>query len=271
MDFAKDQNSIIKRLRPKAINHGLLETELIAIRPDFLSEITPERRLAIETSLQAQGSNLVTIIVRQSEAYKDEEYEVVYGEEWCFCAKELGISRLWVWMFDLTDEQAAALREEMQVLLGFSEGDKPAVVDDKSALVVPPAIVETPTEIEPALVVSPAIVEVRAEIEPVVLEPASLKQLMEGLEKSLSEKLESAVERKFSSFKDELLTALFEQREKPVVEEKVVVKSSKIRDINYENMTVSELKAEAKKLKIKGYSTMKKPDLIKLLSKKATG
>ncbi|MCT7950099.1 Rho termination factor N-terminal domain-containing protein [Ancylothrix sp. C2] len=261
MDFAEGQNALIKRLLPKAINHGQLDTDLIAIRPGFLPEITPERRLAIEKSLQAQGGNLATIIVRRSEAYKDEEYEVVYGEDWCFVAKELGISRLWVWVFDLTDEQAAALREEMQVLLGFSGVDKPAVVDDKPALVVAPAIVED----------KPAIVEAPAEVQPVGLESASLKQLIERLENSLSEKLESAVERKFSSFKDELLTALFEEKEKPVIEPKPPIKPAEIKDTGYENMTLTKLKAEAKKLKLKGYSGMNKLQLIELLQQKAAG
>jgi hypothetical protein len=32
----------------------------------------------------------------------------------CLAAKELGIEKLWVWVFDLTDEQADTARVEME-------------------------------------------------------------------------------------------------------------------------------------------------------------
>lgn len=120
MDFTKRQQQIIDRLRPKPVHHGQLETILIAVPTLKPEEIAPERRRVLEDSLTQEGSNLVPLIVRRTDAYADEEYEVIYGADWCLVARELDIQRLWVWVFDLDDEQAAVTRLEMELLLGTS-------------------------------------------------------------------------------------------------------------------------------------------------------
>ncbi|MBW4539610.1 MAG: hypothetical protein KME43_10775 [Myxacorys chilensis ATA2-1-KO14] len=120
MDFARRQQQIIDRLRPKPVHHGQLETILIAVPNLSPEDIAPERSQVLRDSLVQEGSNLVPLIVRRTEAYADEEYEVIYGADWCLVARELDIQRLWVWVFDLNDEQAAVTRLEMELLLGNS-------------------------------------------------------------------------------------------------------------------------------------------------------
>lgn len=119
MDRLDRQNRIIEYLKIKPTHHGQLETCLLAI-PDGISlELPPERLEEIRTSLTEQGTNLIPLMVRRSDAYGDDfEYEVIYGEEWCAVARELDIDRLWVWMFDLDDEQARVARAEMARLAG---------------------------------------------------------------------------------------------------------------------------------------------------------
>ncbi|MDF2387786.1 helix-hairpin-helix domain-containing protein [Nostoc ellipsosporum NOK] len=121
MDAAERRDRIVEYLRIKPISHGQIYTFQIAIPQSEIVEIPLERHEQIKNSLTQQGSNLIPLIVRRTEAYsEEEEYEVVYGADWCLIAKKLGIEKLWVWVFDMTDEQAAAAKEEMQQLLGFS-------------------------------------------------------------------------------------------------------------------------------------------------------
>lgn len=120
MSLSERQQKIIERLRPKSIHHGQLDAFLIAV-PLSESTVSPERLEFLKNSLKAQGSNLVPLIVRRSEAYEDEEYEVVYGADWVVAAKAIDVEKLWVWVFDLTDEQAVAIRTEMQELIGSFE------------------------------------------------------------------------------------------------------------------------------------------------------
>ncbi|NDJ18111.1 hypothetical protein [Myxacorys almedinensis] len=125
MDFSKRQKQILDRLRPKPLHHGQLETELIAVPNLELKDISPERQQILRDSFVQEGSNLIPLIVRRTEAYADEEYEVIYGADWCLVAKELDIERLWVWVFDLDDEQAAVTQSEMELLLGGLETPSP--------------------------------------------------------------------------------------------------------------------------------------------------
>lgn len=125
MDFSKRQKQILDRLRPKPLHHGQLETELIAVPDLKLEDIAPERWQILRDSFIQEGSNLIPLIVRRTEAYNDEEYEVIYGADWCLVAKELDIERLWVWVFDLDDEQAAVTQTEMELLFGGLETPAP--------------------------------------------------------------------------------------------------------------------------------------------------
>ncbi|MDZ8065498.1 MAG: helix-hairpin-helix domain-containing protein [Nostoc sp. DedQUE08] len=121
MNNSERQNRIVEYLRIKPISHGQIYTFQIAIPESEVLEITLEKREQLERSLTQQGSNLIPLIVRRTEAYsEEEEYEVVFGADWCLVAKELDIEKLWVWVFDMNDQQAAVAKEEMQQLLGFS-------------------------------------------------------------------------------------------------------------------------------------------------------
>ncbi len=103
------------------ISHGQIYTFQIAIPNAETIEISPERQELLEQTLTEHQSNLVSLVVRRTEAYDQEkEYEIVYGADWCIVAQALDIERLWVWVFDLTDEQAVAMKTEMEQLLGGS-------------------------------------------------------------------------------------------------------------------------------------------------------
>ncbi|NEO54338.1 MAG: hypothetical protein F6K54_15350 [Okeania sp. SIO3B5] len=121
MDQSERQKRIVQYLEIKPINHGQVHSFQIAIPESERLEISPERREILERSLKEQDSNLIPLIVRRTEAYDEEkEYEVVHGVDWCIVANEIGIEKLWVWVFDLTDEQAELAKYEMEKLLALS-------------------------------------------------------------------------------------------------------------------------------------------------------
>ena len=117
MERSQDQNRIVEYLRIKPISHSQIYTSQIAVPEDQRGEILRERREALRRSLIEQGSNLIPLIVRRTEAYSnEEEYEVVCGSDWCIVAKELGIEQMWAWIFEMTDEEVAAAQAEMELL-----------------------------------------------------------------------------------------------------------------------------------------------------------
>ena len=117
MERSQDQNRIVEYLRIKPISHSQIYTSQIAIPETQGEEIPRDRREALRRSLIEQGSNLIPLIVRQTEAYSnEEEYEVVCGADWCMVAKELGIEQMWAWIFEMTDEEVAAAQAEMELL-----------------------------------------------------------------------------------------------------------------------------------------------------------
>ncbi|AVH66884.1 hypothetical protein [Nostoc sp. 'Peltigera membranacea cyanobiont' N6] len=121
MDSSERRARIRANLGIEPISHGQVYTFQIAISALEQQNISLERRQLIEETLTQHKSNLIPLIVRRTEAYsEEEEYEVVYGADWCLVAKELDIEKLWVWVFDMNDEQAAAAKDEMQQLLGYS-------------------------------------------------------------------------------------------------------------------------------------------------------
>lgn len=132
MNESERRDRIIKYLEIKPISHGQIYTFQIAIPESEVGEIPPQRREDLRRSLTEQGSNLIPLIVRRTEAYSElEEYEVVYGADWCIVAKELDIEKLWVWVFDMTDEQAGAAKIQMEQLVG-STVLTPAVISSIS-------------------------------------------------------------------------------------------------------------------------------------------
>jgi len=123
------QETIINYLRVKPSNHGEVETVLLAIpeREKVKSEISQEERKLIEETFKEQGTNLIPIIVRRIEPDEEEhEYEVVYGQKWCIIAEELGIDRLWTWVFDLKDNEIPLIQEKMAALAGNQTSLEPA-------------------------------------------------------------------------------------------------------------------------------------------------
>lgn len=117
MDRSQDQNRIVEYLRIKPISHSQIYTSQIAIPDAVRDEIPRDRREALRRSLIEQGSNLIPLIVRRTEAYSnEEEYEVVCGAHWCIVAKELGIEQMWAWVFEMTDREVAAAQAEMALL-----------------------------------------------------------------------------------------------------------------------------------------------------------
>lgn len=129
MNESERRDRIVEYLRIKPINHGQVYTFQIAIPGSEVGHINEPRREELRRSLTEQGSNLIPLIVRRTKAYSElEEYEVVYGVDWCIVAKELDIEKLWVWVFDMTDEQAAAAKIQMEQLVGATgNGEKPSV------------------------------------------------------------------------------------------------------------------------------------------------
>lgn len=137
MGQSERRNRIIEYLRIKPISHGQVHTFQIAVPELLVEDISAERHEALKSSLVEHGSNLVPVLVRRTEDYgEEEEYEVVYGADWCLVAKELDIERLWVWVFDMTDEQAVAAKAEMEQLVGFSlSSQKPAQEQQRQKVV----------------------------------------------------------------------------------------------------------------------------------------
>lgn len=123
----------------KPINHGQVYTFQIAIPDARTPDLELERKQAIARSLLAHQSNLISLIIRRTTAYDDEdiEYEVVYGADWLQVAQELDIERVWAWVFDLTDEQVEATIAEMQALTQ-SDATPPALsVDSERPAIAP--------------------------------------------------------------------------------------------------------------------------------------
>ena len=128
MNAAERRDRIVEYLRIKPISHGQVYTFQIAVPESEVVEIPYGRHDYLRKSLTGKGTNLIPLIVRRTEAYsEEEEYEVVYGADWCLVAKELDIEKLWVWVFDMTDDQAATAKEEMQQLVGSSDSIPVAV------------------------------------------------------------------------------------------------------------------------------------------------
>jgi hypothetical protein len=117
MERSQDQNRTVEYLRIKPISHSQIYTSQIAVPEEQRGEIPRDRREALRRSLIEQGSNLIPLIVRHTEAYSnEEEYEVVCGADWCIVAKELGIEQMWAWIFEMSDEEVVAAQAEMALL-----------------------------------------------------------------------------------------------------------------------------------------------------------
>ncbi|MGD1849999.1 MAG: hypothetical protein ACFCBU_05135 [Cyanophyceae cyanobacterium] len=114
MDNNERKAKIVDYLRVKSITHGQVETCLLRLGTTPSLKMEPDRWAVLKQSLQEQGTNLIPLLVRRIEPDEDDrEYEVVFGADWFIVAEDLGIARLWVWVFDLNLDQAEVAYEEM--------------------------------------------------------------------------------------------------------------------------------------------------------------
>jgi hypothetical protein len=139
MNRADRQNRIIEYLKIKPSSSGEVATELLRPWPNLNRTLSPERYDALKQSLTQQGSNLIPLLIRRAKPDdQGREYEVIYGEDWWQVATDLEIDRLWVWVFDLDDAQAAIARAEMQRLANPT--DPPPTVPTLNPDTSPPAL-----------------------------------------------------------------------------------------------------------------------------------
>jgi competence ComEA-like helix-hairpin-helix protein len=127
MDLSERRARIRSYLGIEQINHGQIYSFQIAVPPEAeMSDISPERYQNLADSLTSHKTNLIPVIVRPTDKYtEEEEYEVVYGADWCLVAKEIGIEKLWIWSFSLTDEQVNDIKLEMEEILGSNSLPSP--------------------------------------------------------------------------------------------------------------------------------------------------
>ena len=253
MNQSERRNRIIEYLRIKPISHGQIYTFQLAVPESQIVEIPVERRENLRRSLTEQGSNLIPLIVRRTEDYsEEEEYEVVYGVDWCLVAKELDIEKLWVWVFDMTDEQAVAAKAEMEQLTVYS-----------NSIAVQPSSDEGKESIEILLQkFNKPLYQLETfnrKIEQVATFGNRIEKL-DNQQTNIQEKVES-------------ITHQVEQVTRCVTRIEDAVKKllgNSISDDNkykYDDMIMDELRALAKKRGIKGRSGMTKPKLIDALKK----
>lgn len=113
---------ISKNLNIKPISHGQVYTFQVILPDSRKRAISLERRQVIEKSLIAHQTNLVSLVIRRTDAYDDEdiEYELVYGADWLQISQELDLEKVWAWVFDMTDEQMVTAIAEMESLTELS-------------------------------------------------------------------------------------------------------------------------------------------------------
>ena len=123
MSEEERQKLISPHLRLKPTLHGLINVAQLKI-PSSLPSVSasPLQQDLITRSLEQYESNLIPLIIRPlKEVDPDVDYdlyEVVSGEEIYHAAKELKQKEVWAWVFDLTDEAALQLRQEMALMAG---------------------------------------------------------------------------------------------------------------------------------------------------------
>ncbi len=124
MQLSDHQKRIIDILTPKPTHHGQLEVRAL-IAPEGADQMVDSLRVAfIEESLKKHGSNLIPLVVR-SRNDEDDTYEVIHGVDWLIAARNIQLKRLWVWSFPLNDDQAQAIKEQMDQFFVISDPPKP--------------------------------------------------------------------------------------------------------------------------------------------------
>ncbi len=255
MDETQRRDRIVNYLRIKPVNHGQIYAFQIAIPPSENIDIPLERREYLKISLTQQGTNLIPLLVRRTQAYsEEEEYELVYGADWCLVAKELDIEKLWVWVFDMNDEEAAAAKEEMRQLLEIGDSEPSQVVADTN--------VKEPELIQPIVQqLNKLFQQVAALNTKIDLVSASVKQLQTTQNQ---QQLSDDVIRQIITIVKQVVEETVSKIPEPSPKATHTIDNEQK---NYNQMTVTELKSIASQRKIKGCSKMKKQDLITALTK----
>ena len=97
-----ERQKIIEYLKVKPVHHGQLDISQIYV-PEKQVISPPDGYVEIINHFKA---NLHPIVVRRTDQYgEDQEYELIYGGDWYQAAKQAGLTKIWVWVFDLTNEQ----------------------------------------------------------------------------------------------------------------------------------------------------------------------
>ncbi|MGQ9837307.1 MAG: hypothetical protein ACUVRV_04910 [Cyanobacteriota bacterium] len=118
MSYSEEaRQRIIDYLKPKPINHGQVHLSQVVIPDAFAKSLDQSKvEVAVESLKRFGNSNLYPVIIRRTDLYGEgREYEVIFGEEWCKAANELGIEKIWVWVFDTPDDQVNDLRQFMSL------------------------------------------------------------------------------------------------------------------------------------------------------------
>ncbi len=249
------QNRIIDILKIKPNDHGQIWTYQIAIPSHENRQISSSRREILTRSFTVQGTNLIPVIVRRIETEDDDkEYEVVYGTDWVIIAEELNIEKLWVWVFNLTDDQVFPFKSEIAHLL---QGDIPSTSFIQEELKSEKQI-NLPSE--------------------KIIEVAQNKDIINLIETTINNQLQSFKQDIINLFESKLGKVIKEEKTEisppVIVPEKVEQKAEfatldtvKTQKQNYSKMTVAELKELAKKRKISIKGKTKKDDIIEAIEK----
>ena len=119
MDWKERRERSRASLAVRTISHGQAYTFQIAIPNEREFKISPERYQILQESIERHQANLFPIFIRRTDAYEEEEYEVVYGKDWCYVAKQLDLQKVWVWVIEMTEAEVATVREELETIASF--------------------------------------------------------------------------------------------------------------------------------------------------------
>lgn len=254
MNENERRSTIVNYLRIKPVNHGQVYTFQIAIPPSEVLDISFERSEYLKLSFAHQGTNLIPLIVRRTEAYtEEEEYEVVYGTDWLFIAKEVNIEKLWVWVFDMTDEEAAVTKQEMQQLLGNSDSTpKELGIEPDEKRLLKPIFEQLDRLFQQITILNSKIELVNTSVKEFKAtenqEKLSEDALITKVTTIVKEVIEDAVNKIPESSSYRSSTSIVKQKD-------------------YDKMTVTELQVIAKEQSITRRTKMKKQELIAAIKK----
>lgn len=130
MERSDRQERIINYLKIKPISHGQVEVSLLTAYQSDQFVISEQRRAELAQSLSEQTGNLMPLIVRRTELNEDDYvYEILYGLDWFIVAKEIGIERLWVWVFEVADEEIDRFKDKINQLMSHQACEPASLIE----------------------------------------------------------------------------------------------------------------------------------------------